>query len=181
MLRNSTLDIHSILLYAPSMKNFAKQIINNNSNYLKEGNIEWKKFEDGFPNIFIKNIETLYGRDIIILLSFLDHTEMFSQLSVIYALPRYFVKSLIIVLPYFPTGTMERIDEEGQIATAMTFARLLSSIPITISGPSKLIIYDIHTLQNRFYFGDTIIPLLVSAIPLFLNLLVQNHSNEKVF
>jgi hypothetical protein len=26
---------------------------------------------------------------------------------------------MIIVLPYFPTGTMERVDEEGQIATAM--------------------------------------------------------------
>ena len=28
------------------------------------------------------------------------------------------VKSLIVILPYFPTGTMERIDLEGQVATA---------------------------------------------------------------
>lgn len=31
---------------------------------------------------------------------------------------RYMVKSFTLVLPYFPTGTMERIDLEGQIATA---------------------------------------------------------------
>lgn len=28
------------------------------------------------------------------------------------------VKSFIVALPYFPTGTMERIDLEGQVATA---------------------------------------------------------------
>ena len=31
---------------------------------------------------------------------------------------RYLIKSLKVVLAYFPTGTMERVDKEGQIATA---------------------------------------------------------------
>lgn len=44
---------------------------------------------------------------------------------------------------------MERVDAEGQIATAVTFARLLSNIPLTQRGPAKLMIYDIHALQNR--------------------------------
>jgi hypothetical protein len=38
-----------------------------------------------------------------------------------YSLPRYMIKSLTVVLPYFPTGTMERVEEEGQIATAASF------------------------------------------------------------
>jgi len=75
---------------------------------------------------------------------------------------------------------MERVDEEGQIATAMSFARLLSSTPLTLSGPSKLLIYDIHALQNRFYFSDNVIPLLVSAVPLFLHALETRHSKENV-
>ena len=44
---------------------------------------------------------------------------------------------------------MERVDEEGQIATAMTFAQLLCATPVGIGGPARLIIYDIHALQNR--------------------------------
>jgi len=35
------------------------------------------------------------------------------------------VQSLTFVLPYFPTATMERITEEGQIATAMSLARMV--------------------------------------------------------
>ena len=37
---------------------------------------------------------------------------------------RYLARSVIVVLPYFPTGTMERVEEEGQIATAATLARV---------------------------------------------------------
>ena len=42
---------------------------------------------------------------------------------------------------------MERVDEEGQVATAMTMARMLSATPLSMMGPTKLIIYDIHSLQ----------------------------------
>jgi hypothetical protein len=42
---------------------------------------------------------------------------------------------------------MERVETEGQIATAHTLARILSTIPLSVEGPAKLVIYDIHTLQ----------------------------------
>lgn len=29
-----------------------------------------------------------------------------------------------------------------------------------------LVIFDIHALQERFYFGDSVVPVLESAIPL---------------
>lgn len=35
-----------------------------------------------------------------------------------FLLLRYLAKSFTVILPYFPTGTMERVDTEGQIATA---------------------------------------------------------------
>jgi len=65
----------------------------------------------------------------------------------------YLAKSLTVILPYFPTGTMERIDREGQIPTAMTTCTLLSAIPLCASGPVQILMYDIHALQERFYFG----------------------------
>ena len=85
-----------------------------------------------------------------------------------------------MVLPYFPTGTMERVDTEGQVATAMTLATLLSNLPLCATGPAKLIVYDIHALQERFYFHNNIIPILITAVPLFLDALSTHHHDEKV-
>ncbi|CAN1351811.1 Ribose-phosphate pyrophosphokinase 4 [Linum perenne] len=42
------------------------------------------------------------------------------------------------------------MDEEGDVATAFTLARILSNIPISRGGPTSLVVYDIHALQVRF-------------------------------
>ena len=42
----------------------------------------------------------------------------------------------------------------AQIATAYSMAKLLSAIPLTIAGHAKIVIYDIHALQERFYFNE---------------------------
>jgi len=171
---------YMIIFHSPETVTIADGIVSAFPKFFRKGDISWKKFEDGFPNLFIKNVESIRGRDVVFICSFLNHVELLSQLSILYTLPRYLVRSLMVVLAYFPTGTMERVDEEGQIATAMSFARLLSSIPLTVTGPSKLLIYDIHALQERFYFSDNVIPLLVSAVPEFLHALEVNHIAEKI-
>ncbi|KAL6076209.1 Ribose-phosphate pyrophosphokinase 4 [Balamuthia mandrillaris] len=169
-----------VLLYCPEMERVALEMCALSEGKLRPGEIDWKTFEDGFPNLFIKNVDSIRGRHVVFLASFLQHTSLLSQLAVIYALPRYLVKSLIVVLPYFPTGTMERVDSEGQIATAHTLATMLSVTPLSSSGPTRLIIYDIHALQERFYFGGKVVPLLVSAIPTFVAKLHKDHPNEEV-
>ena len=35
---------------------------------------------------------------------------------------------------------------------------MLSTVPMTCRGPVQYTIYDIHALQERFYFSDTVIP-----------------------
>lgn len=54
--------------------------------------------------------------------SFHDPALFFEQLSIVYAIPKYLAKSFTFILPFFPTGTMERVDLEGQIATAKVSA-----------------------------------------------------------
>lgn len=154
-----------LLLFCPQMEDFAKRVANNRSLRIYLGNIEWKEFSNSFPDIIIRNVEFLRHCDVTFLASFDTPYEVFRQLSVIYALPRYGAKSLRVFLPYFPTGTMERVQKEGTIATAMTLARQLTATPLTASGPAEFVICDIHALQERFYFGDQIVPRLVSAIP----------------
>lgn len=107
----------------------------------------FRSFADGFPNLFINNAQDIRGQHVAFLASFSSPAVIFEQLSVIFALPRLFVASFTLVLPFFPTGSFERMEEEGDVATAFTMARILSNIPISRGGPTSLVIYDIHALQ----------------------------------
>ncbi|GFP78946.1 ribose-phosphate pyrophosphokinase 3 mitochondrial, partial [Phtheirospermum japonicum] len=139
-----------------------------------------RTFEDGFPNQFIPNAQGVRGQHVAFLASFSSPGVIFKQLSVIYALTKLFVSSFTLVLPFFPTGTYERMEDEGDVATAFTLARILSNIPISQGGPTSLVIFDIHALQERFYFGDNILPCFESGIPLLLNRLQQLPDSDNI-
>uniref|UniRef100_A0A7R9UGV9 Phosphoribosyltransferase domain-containing protein n=1 Tax=Pinguiococcus pyrenoidosus TaxID=172671 RepID=A0A7R9UGV9_9STRA len=76
-----------------------------------------------------------------------------------------FVESLTVVLPFYPVGTMERVTVEGQVATGSTYARMLSHLPLA-ARPTRLMVYDVHTLQNRFYLSSGVIASLCTTVPL---------------
>jgi ribose-phosphate pyrophosphokinase len=153
------------LLACPQMTALAEVMASSHAG-LRLGDIHWGSFDDGFPNIMIDRIETIRNHDVAFLASFDSPGDIFHQLSAIYEIPRYAVKSFKVVLPYYPTGTMERVDRDGQVATAATLARMLSNIPMSRSGPAQIIIFDIHALQERFYFSDQVIPRLESGVGL---------------
>ena len=73
-----------------------------------------RTFADGFPNVFVKDATRIRNRHVAFLASFQDPASIFQQLSVIYQLPRMFVGSFTLVLPYFPTGTAERVRNRFQ-------------------------------------------------------------------
>jgi len=156
----------------PQMEGMAKEIAEIDDN-IELGKIEWKTFADGFPNIFVNDAEGVHGRHVAFLASFHNASVIFQQLSVIYSLPKMFVASFRLILPFFPTGTFERVDKEGEIPTAVTMARMLSTIPHSRGGPTDMIVFDIHALQERFYFGDSVTPLFASGIPLLLEQLAK--------
>jgi len=153
------------LLACPQMAALAERIVAAHPG-ITLGTIRWGVFADGFPNIMIDNVEAIRNHDLAFLASFDTPGDIFFQLSAIYEIPRYAVKSFKIILPYYPTGTMERVDQDGQIATAATLAKMVSNVPMTLSGPAQIILFDIHALQERFYFSDQVIPRLESGVPL---------------
>lgn len=142
--------------------------------------INWRSFDDGFPNLFINKAQEIRGQHVAFLASFSSPAVIFEQLSVIFALPRLFVASFTLVLPFFPTGSFERMEEEGDVATAFTMARILSNIPISRGGPTSLVIYDIHALQERFYFSDHVLPCFETGIPLLKQRLHQLPDTDKI-
>ena len=58
----------------------------------------------------MKDATRIRNRHVAFLASFQDAGSIFEQLSIIYQMPRMFVSSFTLVLPYFPTGTAERVS-----------------------------------------------------------------------
>lgn len=113
----------------------------------------WQKFPDGTDNIEIGGFHPhnmISGEHVLFLASFHNNDVTLSQFQVIICLLQSFVESLTVVLPYYPVGTMERVTKEGTVATAATYAHQFSSLP-NCGRPTRLMVYDLHTLQNRFY------------------------------
>jgi phosphoribosylpyrophosphate synthetase len=155
----------TLLLAHHTMDALAREIEAVSEGRIEYVPIEWNHFKDGMPDLVIP-ASKVRNNNVAFLASFNKPADILEQLGVIYAIPRYRARSFKLVLPYFP-GTMERVEEEGQIATARTLARLLEVIPTTKSGPTEVVFYDIHALGIRFYFGDGIIPVLESAMRAF--------------
>eukprot|EP00285_Hemiselmis_virescens_P000774 CAMPEP_0173409698 /NCGR_PEP_ID=MMETSP1356-20130122/72811_1 /TAXON_ID=77927 ORGANISM="Hemiselmis virescens, Strain PCC157" /NCGR_SAMPLE_ID=MMETSP1356 /ASSEMBLY_ACC=CAM_ASM_000847 /LENGTH=334 /DNA_ID=CAMNT_0014371215 /DNA_START=126 /DNA_END=1127 /DNA_ORIENTATION=- len=156
-----------VLLCAPQTQKLGESVVQHTRGVFL-GNVTWAKFPDGFPNIFVHDVDKLKGCHVTFLACFDSAGAIFEQMSVLCSLPQYAPHSIKIVLPFFPVGTMERVDIEGEIATARTLARILSNVPPCRGGPMDLLIFDIHALQERFYFGDSVVPVLESAVPLLL-------------
>jgi len=156
-----------LIFYHDSMASTAKQVKQSMGDQAELSDLKWLHFADGFPSLEIKKedamrLECFYGTCII--LSFHCPAVIFEQLCLLYALPRMRARNFRIILPWFSTGTMERVEKPGQIATAASLARLLSAVPMSPTGPCTLVIYDIHALQEQFYFFDNVLVELKSAV-----------------
>ena len=74
------------------------------------------------PSLLTLHLQPLFHTPVILLASFHSPEVIFEQLSLIYSLPRYLVRSFRLILPFFPTATMERVDKEGQVVTAKVWS-----------------------------------------------------------
>lgn len=167
-----TSDPDIVVFSGPDMEYFRDILVQSNPN-VRTGLIDWDTFPDGWPNIqFDTDL-----RDKIVFWVFSTKVEnVFRELALIKVLPRQGIKDLHILIPYFPPGTMERVDCEGTLTTAEPFAKMLSELEITRSGPVKIHLFDIHTFPERFYFGQNVIVNLHSAISLF----IKEHLNKSL-
>jgi len=159
-----------IIFSAPPFTELAARLQASNPNRFRYFPIDFSKFADGTDNITISGYSPknfIASSDVLFLASFDSNDTTLSQFSVFIVLLQSFISSLTICLPYFPVGTNERVEEEGKVATANTYSALLSNLP-AIGKPTRLMIYDIHTLQNRFYFHSSILASLHTCIPLLL-------------
>lgn len=158
----------TVLFYAYEMKEVAQGIAAQSPDVVL-GDIQWRHFADGFPNIRLERAWKLKRVNAVFLASFHNTAVIFEQLNMIYSLPTLGVGSFKVIVPWFCTGTMERVVEYGEVATAATLARLLSIIPHCARGPARVSILDIHALGTRHYFTDNVQVHLASCVSLLLS------------
>jgi len=155
-----------LVYYTPSMKHVAKKIQDIGKTSIHLGDIRWSHFKDEFPNLRIIDALKIRFHHVAFLASLSTPHVLFEQFAVMSAIPKHLAKSVVVFVPYFPVGKQNQVTKYGEIATAQTLSRMLSTIPNCARGPCQIIIFDIHALQNQFYFSDNILIRLETAIPL---------------
>ena len=168
-----------LLFYSPKFSRVAHKVQKMAPDHIELGSMtlhdgKWPTFADGWPNLFINNHSEIMRRDVVFLASLDEPERVFEELAVIFALSKYRARNYKVIVPWFPTGTMERISEPGEIATASTMARLLSAIPACATGPAVVSIIDIHALQEQFYFGDGVLVELKTAMGLLFQHILED-------
>ena len=66
-----------------------------------------------------------------------------------------------------------KAQDRGGLAYQRYAVTQTSSTPLCATGPSTVSIYDIHALQEQFYFGDAVHAQLKSALGLLLTRIEQ--------
>ncbi len=159
-----------ILLSCPQMETLAEEIVRRSKD-ITHAKIQWQRFPDGFPNLLLPDVDQVIDHHVSFLACFDDPRVIFEQWSMIHHVAKLKPKSFRLLLPYFPTGTMERSDHEGQVATAHSLAALLSSLPPSGPGPIPIYIWDIHALAIRHYFGENVVPRFKTGLKLLFGAL----------
>ena len=133
---------------------------------LEAGEVERKAFPDG--EHYLRLLTPITSRDVVLLGG--THTD--SDTLELYDLACGVVDAgahrLILVLPYYGYSTMERAVKSGEVVTAKTRARLLSSLPTPGSG-CQIVLLDLHVDSIAHYFEGNLRPWHLQGRPVILS------------
>ncbi|MDD2908011.1 MAG: ribose-phosphate diphosphokinase [Candidatus Gracilibacteria bacterium] len=139
----------------PNFEYLALDIANNNKGKINKADISMETFPDSWPNIFINDVKDLIEhQEVTYIGDFSKPEDLFINFSAIRGILDYYADKVRVILPYFPVGTMERIETKGEIATAKYFADIMSLLPSGREAKTSIHIFDIHALVERFLFDS---------------------------
>lgn len=99
-------------------------------------------------------------RDVILIGGSVDDTATLELYDLACGLVNYGAYRMRLVIPYYGYSTMERASRAGEIVTAKTRARVLSSIPMASRG-TQVFLLDLHVGAIAHYFEGGIRPIHV--------------------
>jgi ribose-phosphate pyrophosphokinase len=133
---------------------------------LEVGKVERRTFPDGEQ--YLRILTDVAGRDTMLVGGTITEADTLELYDLACGLVHEGVRSLTLAIPFFGYATMERVAKAGEVVTAKTRARLLSSIPVPGSG-SRVLLLDLHSEGIPFYFEGAVRPVHLRATPLILD------------
>ncbi|MCU1490594.1 MAG: ribose-phosphate pyrophosphokinae [Acidimicrobiaceae bacterium] len=118
----------------------------------EQGTIETATFPDG--ETYQRIDGSVDGRDVVILGGTVSEVDTLEIYDLAGTMVEEGARSLTLVVPYFGYSTMERATHPGEVVTAKSRARLLSSLPTARFG-NRIVLFDLHTEGIPYYFEGT--------------------------
>jgi phosphoribosylpyrophosphate synthetase len=170
-------DCRAIVFYHPDVSSIALELCMRYPFLLRASHVDWGNFPDGWANIRFEDQDNLINRHIIFIMSAHKMNKFLEQICLLIALCRQFASSVTVIIPYFGPATMERVVNEGDLATAEPIMKLMSKpIPSTSGGLPAIVFLDIHDIRERFYPTDNVTPKLLSAGKLILDIIKEKKA-----
>lgn len=119
------------------------------------GGVARKTFPDGEHYLRIETDPA--DRDVVLVGGTTDETATLELYDLACGLVTAGAYRLRIVMPFFGYSTMERSARHGEVVTAKTRARLLSSVPVASRG-TQVFLLDLHVAAITHYFEGGIRP-----------------------
>ncbi len=132
---------------------------------LVAGELVRKEFPDG--EVYLRIASSVRGRHVALVGGTATAADTLEIYDLACACAKFGARSVVLVVPYFGYSTMERAVRPGEVVTAKTRARLLSSIPHADTD-NRVILLDLHAEGVTHYFEGDIVPQHVSARPVVL-------------
>ena len=155
---------HPFLVFSSPCYQYLRDEICLNGSYEK-GMVTFKRFSDG--EHYYRIGSNVSGRDVVVIGSTLPGNHFLEFYDLASGLVQYGARSLTLILPYYSYSTMERATHFGDVVTAKTRARLLSSLP-QASLCNKIVMIDLHNEGIPHYFEGTLRPIHINARKLIL-------------
>lgn len=127
------------------------------------GRIERRLFPDG--ERYLRLLDDVNDRDVVLIGGTISDEATLELYDLACAVVKYGARKLALVIPYFGYSTMERAVHNGEVVTAKTRARLLSSIPPSAYG-NRAFLLDLHSEGIPHYFEGALTAFHVRGWPL---------------
>jgi len=127
------------------------------------GAVAHKTFPDGEHYLRIETDPA--DRDVVLVGGTIDDLSTLELYDLACGLVTGGAYRLRIVMPFFAYSTMERSARHGEVVTAKTRARLLSSVPMASRG-TQVFLLDLHVEAIAHYFEGGIRPVHIRGAPL---------------
>ncbi|MTI22948.1 ribose-phosphate pyrophosphokinase [Fulvivirga sp. RKSG066] len=119
----------------------------------ESGEVKVEHFSD--DERYQRILTDVSGLDVVLLGGTINDGATLELYDLASAIVGYGANSLSLIVPYFGYSTMERAVQKGEVVTAKTRARLLSTIPSSYNG-NRIFLFDLHTEGLPHYFENNL-------------------------